>query len=223
MEIEKRSHYRPSIPETAYRPIKRCPNCQSVYLSDSKCEACGRTLNYHPIGEPFSSKSLYGLKERFYATLPYLVQVFPLFENKKDARALSYKRHLKKRFNDLLMALSENESVLPGERRFFYVELLELIDELLRYGEPSSILRAKIEEELGFSGALITQDLVNYLDQSAKEFNLNKHPHWSSVLLKHKMGGVLRVELFLKCLIIGTTVVAVALAYYEIIRSQVGR
>lgn len=223
MEIEKRSHYRPSIPETAYQPIKRCPNCQSVYLSDSKCEACGRSLNYHPIGQPFSSKSLYGLKERFYATLPYLVQVFPLFENKKDARALSYKRHLKKRFNDLLFALAQNETILPGERRFFYVELLELIDELLRYGESSSILRAKIEEELGFKGALITQDLLHYLDQSAAEFNSQNQLHWSAVILKHKLGGVLRVDLFLKCLIIGTTAVAVALTYYEIIRSQVGK
>jgi len=214
---------RPAIPENVYRPIKRCPNCQSVYLTDDKCEACGRSLHYHVVGEPFGAKSLYGIKERYLQTLPLFIRYYPRFENKKDARAQSYCRHLNKRLSHLVSALSSNDIIANEKRRFFYVELMELIEELLRYGESEHVIRSKIEEGLGFSGALITRDLLLYLENSLEEMKKQPETHWFDLFLNHKAWGLFRTELLLKFTLIMATAVTVALVYFDIIRSQLGK
>ena len=87
LEFDSTSVTKPLIPQSAYKPIKRCPNCQSVYLTDISCEDCGRSLLYHPIGEPFSAKSLYGFKERYYSNFSKIVKYYPFFENKISSSA----------------------------------------------------------------------------------------------------------------------------------------
>lgn len=211
-------HFR--APSDVYRPIKRCPNCQSVYLTDTSCEACGRSLLYHPIGEPFSAKSLYGFKERYYESLPYLVKHLPLFENKSNAIAKSYVRKLLKRFDDLLMAFGKNEAMLAHERRFFYVETMELIDELLRYGVSPILLQQKIEGSAMDAGPLLTQELLLYLNET-KNQNGPSRP-WREVILNHRIMG-LRVDYILKVGLVAATVVAMAVSYYDFISSLVGR
>lgn len=214
---------RPGIPLTAYQPIKRCPNCQSVYLTDDKCEACGRSLNYHVVGEPFSAKSLYGLKERYHQSLPPFVRYYPRFENKLNASAQSYRRHLNKRLTHLVSALSSNDIIENDKRRFFYVELMELMDELLRYGESEHVLRSRLEEGFGFSGALITRDLLSYLEISTIEFKKQSQITWYSEFLNHRTFGVLKTELWLKFAVVTATAVTVAIVYFDIIRSQLDK
>lgn len=207
-------------PLNVYKPVKRCPNCQSVYLTDTSCEACGRSLLYHPIGEPFSAKSLYGFKERYYEGLPYLVRCFPVLENKSTPESKSYTRKLLKRFDDLLSAFGESETINSNDRRFFYVETLELIDELLRYGVGPVVLQQKIEGVMMNAGTLLVQELLLYLGESQKSNTLARP--WKEVLLGHRVLGM-RVEFILKTLLITATVVALAVSYYDIISSQVGR
>ncbi len=206
-------------PSNVYKPIKRCPNCQSVYLTDTNCEACGRSLLYHPIGEPFSAKSLYGFKERYYESLPYLVKHLPLFENRQGPEAKSYVRKLLKRFDDLIAAFGENEAISSHDRRFFYVETMELIDELLRYGVNHVLLQQKIEGSME-SGPMLAQELLFYLNET----KLNNGPSkpWKEVVLNHRISG-LRVDYILKVILVTATVVALAVGYYDIISSQVGR
>ncbi len=220
-EINSDKSRRPLIPESAYRPVKRCPTCKSVYLNDTKCEACGRSLSYHPIGEAFSAKSLYGLKERFYQTLPYLVRLFPLFENKSHIHVHSYKRNLNRRLLTLLSALADETVNLGSDRRFFYIEVMELIDELLRYGESPLIIKMNIEDQLGFTAPLITVELLKYLESSKTQFNNSSA--LSSVCLNHRLWGIIRVELFLKIFIISATAVTMACYYFDVIRWQVGK
>ena len=211
---------RPLIPQSAYKPIVRCPSCQSVYLTDSKCEACGRSLLYHPIGDPFGAKSLYGMKERYYANFSLLVKYFPVFENQTDAQAKSYVRQLSKRFDDLLEAFGQTKTIASENRRFFYVETLELIDELLRYGTGPFILQQKIENSFLNMGPLLTQELLLYLSEAQKINKLDVP--WQTKFMRHHVLG-LRVEYILKVLLITTTVVAMAVSYYDLISSQVGK
>lgn len=214
---------RPLIPQNVYRPAKRCPNCGSVYLNDFKCEACGRSLSYHPVGEPFGPKSLYGLKERFYHSLPLWVRLFPVFENKRDLGAQSYVRHLNKRLDALLSALALDSLPEPSNRRLFFVELMELIDELLRYGESAQVLQGKIEEEFGFENVLMTPELLAYLQESASQFETKHEQHWSQVILNHRLWGFLRIEVALKFLIISAAAITAAVFFYDVIRSQFGK
>lgn len=220
LEVDSTAVSRPAIPSSAYQPIKRCPNCQSVYLTDTNCEACGRSLLYHPIGEPFSAKSLYGFKERYYASFNSLVKHFPFFENKTSPEARMYSRQLLKRFDDLLEAFGIPGSISSENRRFFYVEILELTDELLRYGMAPIILQQKIEGRIMETGPLLTQRLLEYLSDTQKENKLEAP--WEVAVLSQRIMGV-RVEYWIKTIVITTTVITMAVIYYELISSQVGR
>jgi hypothetical protein len=219
-ELDENPLLRPSIPNNVYQPVKRCPNCQSVYLTDTKCEACGRSLLYHPIGEPFSAKSLYGFKERHYASFPIFVRYYPLFENKNNDRTKSYIRHLMKRFDDLLEAFGADDAISSTNRRFFYVEMLELIDELLRYGVNPFTLQQKMETLVTKTGPLLTQELIYYLNESKLENKLEAN--WKEQLLYQRVWG-LRVSFWLKISVITTTIVIMAVSYYSLISSQVDK
>lgn len=220
LEVDSNAVSRPAIPQSAYKPIKRCPNCQSVYLTDTNCEACGRSLLYHPIGEPFSAKSLYGFKERYYASFPVITKYFPFFENKVGPEAKTYSRQLLKRFDDLLEAFGTPGAITNEKRRFFYVEMLELMDELLRYGIGPVMLQQKVEGRIMETGPLLTQKILEYLTETQKENKLSKP--WSELFLNHRFMGI-RVEYWLKTILITTTVVTLAVTYYELISSQVGK
>jgi hypothetical protein len=220
LEVDNNAVSRPAIPQSAYRPIKRCPNCQSVYLTDTNCEACGRSLSYHPIGAPFSAKSLYGFKERYYASFPVITKYFPFFENKTAPQAKAYIRQLLKRFDDLLGAFGTPGAITNEGRRFFYVEFLELTDELLRYGIGPVVLQQKVEGRIMETGPLLSQKILEYLTETQKE-NKPTMP-WTVLFLNHRLMG-LRVEYWLKTILITTTVVTLAVTYYELISSQVGK
>lgn len=211
---------RPAIPQSAYKPIKRCPNCQSVYLTDTNCEACGRSLLYHPIGDPFSAKSLYGFKERYYASFNTLTKYYPVFEDKKSPAAKTYSRMLLKRFDDLLEAFGTPGAISSETRRYFYVEMLELTDELLRYGIGPVILQQKVESRIMETGPLLTQKLLEYLNETKLENKMT--PPWTEIFLKHRFMGV-KVDFWLKSIIITTTVVTMAVMYSGMISSQFGK
>lgn len=211
---------RASIPESAYRPVKRCQSCQSVYLTDTHCEACGRSLLFHPIGEPFSAKSLYGFKERYYASFSPVVKYFPVFENQEGKEAKSYVRKLTKRFDDLMEAFGDESAMDTKNRRLFYVEMMELIDELLRYGVNAAILQQKIEGSSFENGSLLSEQLLFYLNESKTTNKLQGK--WQSLFLNHRLYG-LNVDLMLKTVLIAATVVAVAVGYYDVVSSQFGK
>lgn len=220
IEVDTADTSRPVIPQDVYKKIKRCPSCQSIYLSDSKCEACGRSLLYHPIGDPFSAKSLYGFKERYYASFSQFVKFFPFFENKTGPLALTYSRQLLKRFDDLLIAFGAPGTITNESRRFYYVEMLELIDELLRYGIAPPLLQEKIEERIIETGPLLTQKILEYLSQSKLENKITKP--WGVQLLDKRIMEI-RIEFWLKTILITTTILILAVTYYELISSQVGK
>ena len=220
LDFDSSTLVRPLIPQSAYKPIKRCPNCQSVYLTDTICEACGRSLLYHPIGEPFSSKSLYGFKERYNSSLSQFVKLFPFFENKVDSNALTYSRHLLKRFDDLLSAFGTADAISNNNRRFYYVEMLALIDELLRYGVNPTVLKQKVENQILENGSLLSQKILEYLHDSKLENKLTRP--WTVQILDEQLMGV-RIEFWLKLILVTAIVIAVAVNYYEIINLQFGK
>lgn len=206
------------IPKEAYRPVKRCPYCQSVFITEKSCEACGRSLLYHPIGIPFGPKSYYGLKERYIENQNALVRFFPQFEDKNSKLANSYVRNLSKRFTDLISAFNSSELISANERKLFYVESIEIIDELLRYNVAPHLVQSLLEEN---DGSLIGQELLLYLQNASN--SIQAELPWQTNFLEHRLWGVLRVEYFLKVVIITATVLTMAVKYKDIISSQFGK
>jgi hypothetical protein len=190
-ELDKKSLY---IPKEVYRPIKKCPFCQSVFITDTACEACGRNLDYNLVGKPFSPKSFYRIKEKYVQSFPFLLKMFPIFENKKGLAAQSYIRNLKKRTNDILIGFSSVDLIKSEDRRYFYFELKEIILELLDYGVKEDVIFSMIESNE--SEDLIHQELLVFL-QSQKKSNLS-FTNWSYLLMNYKVWGVLRLEFILK-------------------------
>lgn len=206
------------IPASAYKAAIRCRYCQSVYINENVCESCGRSMRYHPIGEPFSPKSFYGIKERYIESFQPFHRFFPQFENKQSAEAKSYVRKLSKRFSDLISAFNSSEFFQAEQRQFFYIESMELIDELLRYETHPQILESLLEEN---DNSLVGQELIHYLQGSANQIKGDRP--WLENFLKHRLWGLIRVDFCLKTVIVTATVSAMAIKYKDIISSQFGR
>jgi hypothetical protein len=210
-----------SIPQAVYKPQVRCPYCQSVHLADLLCESCGRSLLYHPIGEAFSFKSYTGLKEKYIESLGWLERWFPLYEDKLSPLAQKYSRQLEKRFDELLTALQEDSLPKNTERRYFYIELIFLIDELLDYGKTKEELFEKIERSFVESNQVLSAELLKILNDSRASTTLVFQKK-IDVFLQQKMFE-LRREFIFKSFFIVATLNYVAITYYEFFSSLVGK
>ena len=207
------------IPSSAYLPLKRCPFCQSIFINDKTCESCERSMQYHPIGNPFSAKSMYGIKERYIESLNIFTRNFPLLENKKSPIAKSYIRKLEKRFTDLLSAFNSKDMIANDEKKLFYVESLEIIDELKRYGVDLSILQSLLEEN---DNSLAGQELLHYLGTEKSLITIDELGRLK-LLLDFRLWGIVRVEFLFKVIIITATILIMAVKYKDIISSQFGK
>ena len=125
------------IPPEAYKEFKRCAHCQSVFIDENKCEACGRMLNFNPLGDALGPKSLYSLKEKYIEGLPLVVRFISSIENYNSPLAINYKRHLNTRFQLLLEAFDEGTITEKKERRLFFNELKDLITEKIEMDESA--------------------------------------------------------------------------------------
>lgn len=206
------------IPQSAYKPVKRCPYCQSVYLTDSLCEACGRSLLYHPIGEPFGPKSFYGIKERYLESQHAFYRFFPQFEDKNSRYANSYKRNLSKRFTDLLEAFNSDEPMVKENRKLFYAESMGIIDEMLRYNVSPQLIQTVLEDN---DASLVGRELLFYLQNT--QANVLASKKWQQEFLDFRLWGIVRVEFVVKAFLITATLLFMAVYFRELISSQFGR
>jgi len=206
------------VPQSAYRPIKRCQNCQSVFINEKNCESCGRSLEYHLIGELFSAKSYYGIKERYVENQNKLLYFFPIFENKNSASARSYVRNLSKRFSDLLTAFNSNNIIRPHQRKIFYAESIEIINELLRYSFDSQLIDSLLAEN---DNSKIGQELLFYLHQESHQ--IEAESSWAKTILEYRVFGILRINFILKSFITVATICLLAVSYKNIISLQFGK
>ncbi len=210
-----------SIPAGVYKPKQRCPYCQSVHLTEFLCESCGRSLVYHPIGDAFGYKSYIGLKERYVESLNPWVRWFPLYEDKLSSSAKKYCRQLEKRFYELLSALQADAIPADTERRFFYIELIFLIDELLSYGFSKEQLAFKIENHFIDSNQILSAELLMVLSESdAYEENLSIKS--LDIFLNQRTFG-LRRDFIFKSLLIVATINYVAVYYFNFFSSLIGK
>lgn len=161
------------IPVDAYKDFKRCPHCQSVFIDDQKCDACGVNLNYSRVGDAYGTRSFYGIKEKYVDTLSTLAKIYPIFEDKNSNVAFAYTRHLTKRFALLIDAFSKDEIKEQESKRLFYLELKDLMFEMLEYGKDAKLIAFQIENSLMETHSLLAQELLNYLGQNKSVKNKN--------------------------------------------------
>lgn len=203
------------IPISVYLPIKRCPFCQSVFITEASCEACGRYFLHHLIGVPFGPKSLFRIKEHYVESFNIFQSFFPILENKKSVAANSYIHKLEKRFSDLISAFNTPGIIAHDEGKLFKIESMELIDELLRYGVSPDLLKTLLLEN---DNSLVGSELLLHLNET--DGAITADSTCLHQLLEYRVLGALRLDYLLKAFIISVTVLTLAVQYKEIISSQ---
>lgn len=208
------------IPKSSYKAKKACPFCHSYYLTDTQCEACGKSLVYDPVGEPFSAKSFFAIKERYVEEFDVLTRFYPVFESLSSDEALAYTRKLKKRLIDLLDYFNYREAFYDEkslfERKLFFIECQFIIDELLSYGVSGESLITLLEKK---SSGVLWQELVQYTHSTANKTFVDRRNLWmrfgdlrifntfkvrSLVTLSVWAGALIGVSLYLNSLFLNT-------------------
>lgn len=169
-----------------YKPVKTCPKCKSVFVTDSECEGCGFQLAYTPIGEAFGERSFYGLKDDYWIYRSRFVKQWPSAERKNSTDALKYKRDLLHRY-DLLLNFLLGES--DEERSFYWIEFKDLCIELCEYSLNPTQLSQKLNDH-SFHGYA---PLIHEFLENLKNQKLATPTHWDR-FINYKVLGVLRIK-----------------------------
>ncbi|MEI8346343.1 MAG: hypothetical protein WCG27_02670 [Pseudomonadota bacterium] len=130
------------------KEIVRCPRCQSVFVdSDSgECDSCGFQLRYAEIGAPLGERSFYTIKDRYWTGLPLIVQNFPILEWKKSHASIQYQKRLLYRLDQLIEFFLHDQQKDLNAWGLFYLELKDLIVELIYYRTDRDLLWQKIDQ-----------------------------------------------------------------------------
>lgn len=190
-----------------YHPVKRCPKCFSVFITDDECEGCGYQLNYNPIGEAFGEKSFYSLKEAYWDERGRLVQLWPDLERKKSASAKKYVRDLSHRY-DMLLEFLLGES--DEDRGFYWLEFQDLCRELLSYSVELDTLSRKLNDHSFHGYAPLIHE---YLKEQEVEY-LNDLTLWDR-FLGFKIGGVLQIRFLLISSMVLAAISTASLLVYQ--------
>lgn len=206
---------KPHIPQSAYQSIKRCKYCNSVYITESHCEECGRSFSFHSIGEPFSFKSFYGIKEKYIEDMSFFSRVFSSRENIKSPKTKRYIKKLDKRFNDLIEAYVAMDDLVLKNARLFYIELQAIVEELIRYEVNPLFLIQIIETKLvDESYPQMGSELIGYIKNHSINHSLKRVTETKYGFYNYSLIGI-KVDKWAMVLLIVAAVVAATLIYYS--------
>ncbi len=187
--MEEMQKSTPLLDGHEYRPIKTCPKCASVFISDNECEGCGYRLTYSPVGEAFGEKSFYHFKEQYWGGQSRLVQYWPELEKKSSKKAKKYLRDIEHRYEVLLtFLLGESEE----DRGFYWLEFQELCLELMEYGVSPEKLSIKLNDHSFHGYAPLIHDYLSELEENQSESTTV----WN-MIMNFQIGGILRFRFLL--------------------------
>ncbi|MBK24345.1 MAG: hypothetical protein CME70_10145 [Halobacteriovorax sp.] len=205
--MEEKQISTPLLDGHDYRPIKTCPKCTSVFITDDECEGCGFKLAYNPVGEAFGEKSFYSIKEHYWGGQSRLVQHWPELEKKSSVKAKKYLRDLDHRYEVLLtFLLGESEE----DRGFYWLEFQDLCLELVDYGINPESLSIKLNDHSFHGYAPLIHDFLSELKESQSETSTV----WNK-FMDFRIGGVLKLRFLLISGIVLAAVSTASLLVYQ--------
>lgn len=214
LQKEKQDRFPGLLTTEMTSPIKRCPQCEGVFVTDEECESCGFQLRKDKIGSPFGNKSLYEIRDRYWQEIGPFVLRFPFLERKKSDSCVKYKRRLLLRYNTLLDYFYNNKNYDYDERRLFLIEFKDLLLELIQYDVSEDLIWYRASEMDPETGKHSLYDQIALVLKEARRGQQKKLPLWERIL-GYKVLGILRFgNLFLALAIIGILVLS-SLAYYH--------
>jgi hypothetical protein len=185
-------------------PVKRCPYCESIYINDRQCEACGRLLDKHFLGEPFGVKSFYQLRANFWHERHPLFKVMPAPYFIPKILKERYRLQLLTRLMALYQYfLLDDEELLESEQRnYFFEELKEVVGELASFGqtvapllERLDVVATKLEEKNLSTIKGQQQTLMEVVSASYEQ--VGPLPSFLKLMLDYKVAGLLSIRFLL--------------------------
>lgn len=205
--MEQIENITPLLDGHEYRPVKTCPKCTSLFITDNECEGCGFQFSYSPLGEAFGEKSFYSLKETYWDDRSRLIQLWPSFERRKSSDAQKYLRDLNHRYELLLDFLLGDSGV---DRKFYWIEFKDLCRELISYEVSIDELSGKLNDHSIHGYGPLIHDFLNELDV---EYLFEMTP-WDS-LQNYKIGGVLKFRFLIVSGIVLAVLSTASLLVYQ--------
>jgi hypothetical protein len=177
------------------KPIKLCPSCKSVFITDVECESCGIQFNVDMLGDPqnnephITEKSYFGIKDEYRNNLSLLSKNYIYFENLNSLKCKSYLRKITLRLNYLLGEVPKrirNKSIQTESLKFYEFEGIFILKELLYYRTDIDTIWSDItKHEDTFLGNVLSSWLI------ANGKNSERKKHRSDIFFKDKLFNVI--------------------------------
>ena len=160
MDIQPSKNFVPlhSLPPL---PIKRCEFCQSVFITDTECESCGRQFKKDTLGTPGGEKSFYALRDQYKEDIGNFLFRFDHFLAKDAPLRVRYLSLLKKRYLTLIDYL-QRSSRSQVINHAFLIEFRDLAYEMQRMKISTDYLYDMI---LLDESAPITAKMISILNE----------------------------------------------------------
>ncbi len=204
------------IPKSSYQTKKSCPYCRSFYLTDTHCEACGKSLVFDPVGEPFSNKSFFAIKERYIEDFDVVKRFYPVLESIESKEAKKYVRNLKKRLIDLLDYFQFREVFYDDhslyERKIFFSECLFIIEEILSYGEPIDEVLKLVQAK---TNGVLSTELIRHSREMINEIKVDRRSIWNK-FIDQKLFETISVKTLLILFLFGGSLIGASLFFRNI-------
>ena len=196
------------------KEIKKCPRCQSVYLTDKECEACGFQLNFNFIGKPFGHMCFYDIQENFYR-MGSLRKLVYFIVDKKYSRYLKYELAIKRRLDNLLQYFFDHIDPVEANRKYFYLELTHLVAEFEKLG-LKKYLSQKIKDKVMSSDKETIADNSVYVSKITSwiEHRENQQGKLKQIMTL-KIWGTIRVGYFMLIMLLNLIVISVGLKMFS--------
>lgn len=197
--------------KTRISEIKRCQQCNSVFIDNGVCESCGYKLNFDFLGDPLGEKSFYSIRENYWESLGPITKLHEDLEHLDSPNFNRYKRKLLMRYNVLLDYFYNREEYRSEDRNLYLQEFTDLIIELVKYDVNEEELWKNVEDGTELQ-ALYQKihDSIKY-GREVKE----KSPSLILSLLDYKVFGLVRIGVIAITFLGGLGVVAAALSLYR--------
>ena len=207
---EKLTVRHPQRPFERIPITKSCPECGSVFVTKKECEECGFQFWVDQLGEPFSYRSFFQIKEDYLNSLNWFDSRKPLEFRIPLKSHEKYLRQMKNRFDILVGYFFEEIEPDRQKRKMFLFEAKELIWEFVFSGGEATYLWKKIEN---FDKHPLFQPLADIIQraEAEREHTLS---FWERVG-NYRLFNSIRLKVFLALTLGSASVLVASILFYK--------